>query len=113
MSAALLYHVLGPDSAAAQPSADSRASGPPDGRAAQAHITLDDTYADKLSALADASHLERGTLARSILCSALDTVDASAATITDVLDAIPGALDRARRGMREIEAGAGIPLDEL
>jgi len=77
------------------------------------NITLDEAYAAKLSALAEASHLERGTLARSILCSALDTADASSATITDVLDAIPGALDRARQGMREIEAGAGIPLSEL
>lgn len=54
-----------------------------------------------------------GTLARSLLSTALDEVDPDPASIVEILDAIPGAFERARRGLGEARAGRGIPLDEL
>lgn len=77
------------------------------------NLTLDSPYAEKLAALAEQTHLQEGSLARSLLYSAIDSADASAGNVVELLNGIPGSLTRARRGSVEIADGHGIPLDEL
>ena len=61
------------------------------------NVLLDDEHAARLHRLADRTYIDPGTLARSLLSAALDQADPDAATITTLLDSIPGARDRARR----------------
>lgn len=77
------------------------------------NIQLDDERAGKLEALAMRTHVQPGTLARSLLCAALDETAPDPATIVDVLDAIPGAFERHQQGLREVRSGKGIPLEDL
>ncbi|CAN5582314.1 hypothetical protein BH20CHL7_BH20CHL7_14930 [soil metagenome] len=49
--------------------------------------------------------------ARSLLSSAIDQVDPEAATITAMLDAIPGAWERTREGLAAATATWVVPLD--
>lgn len=77
------------------------------------NIVLDEERAVKLRRLAERTHTNPGTLARSLLSTALDDADPDPKTITDVLDRIPGAWEDAMAGAEEIRAGKGIPLDQL
>lgn len=77
------------------------------------NITLDDEQAEKLTRLADRMHLQPGTIARSLLSSALDDADPDAGNVTELLDGIPGALARAELGREQAQAGETISLDEL
>jgi hypothetical protein len=77
------------------------------------NITLDEVYALKLQRLAERTHTNEGTLARSLLSTALDEVDPDARHIAEVLDGVPGAFERAQLGLEQTRAGQGIPLDEL
>jgi len=77
------------------------------------NVTLDEAHAEKLRRLAERTHTNEGTLARSLLASALDEADPDPRNTTALLDGIDGAFERAERGLREIEAGRGIPLEEL
>jgi hypothetical protein len=76
------------------------------------NIQLDDENATRLRDLAERTHVNPGTLARSLPSQALDEADSSAASIVVLLDSIPGALEKAYEGLRE-GAGKGIPLDEF
>ena len=77
------------------------------------NITLDGEHAAKLRRLAERVHVQAGTLARSLLSSALDEADPDARNVTDLLDAIPGAFDRAQLGLQQARRGETIPLDQL
>jgi predicted transcriptional regulator len=77
------------------------------------NVTLDDEHASKLSRLAERTHVQEGTLARSLLSTALDDADPDAARITEILDAIPGAWGRTHEGLAQAARGEGSPLDEL
>jgi hypothetical protein len=77
------------------------------------NVTLDDAHAEKLRRLADRTHVNAGTLARSLLMSALDDADPDPANVTALLDAIPGAYERARVGLAEVKAERGLPLTDL
>ena len=77
------------------------------------NVTLDDEYASKLARLAERTHVQEGTLARSLLSTALDDADPDAARITEVLDAIPGAWERTQEGLAQAARGEGTPLDDL
>ena len=77
------------------------------------NVTLDDEHAAKLTKLADRTHVQEGTLARSLLSTALDDADPDAARITEILDAIPGAWQRTQEGLAQAARGEGTPLDEL
>lgn len=77
------------------------------------NITLDDEQAEKLLRLADRMHIQAGTIARSLLSSALDDADPDARNVAALLDGIPGALARAELGRQQAHAGNTIPLDEL
>lgn len=77
------------------------------------NVTLDDLHAEKLRRLAERTHTNEGTLARSLLSSVLDEADPDPRHVADLLDRIPGAFERAEQGLAEARAGLGIPLDEL
>jgi len=77
------------------------------------NVTLDSEHAAKLSMLAERTHVQEGTLARSLLSSALDEADPDPRMITALLDGIPGAWERAQLGLRQAAEGKTIPLDEL
>jgi hypothetical protein len=77
------------------------------------NVTLDQEYAVKLSRLAERAHVSDGTLARSLLTSALDEADPDPAGVTEILDAIPGAFEDAELGRRQAEQGQTIDLEDL
>jgi hypothetical protein len=77
------------------------------------NVTLDSEHAAKLAMLAQRTHVQEGTLARSLLSSALDEADPDPRTITALLDGIPGAYERAQLGLRQVEEGKTVPLDAL
>jgi predicted exporter len=81
-------------------------------RAYRRIITLDEEHATKLSRMAERTHVQEGTLARSLLSQALDDAGADPNDITAILDAIPGAFEDARRGLRQARAGKTIPLED-
>ena len=77
------------------------------------NVTLDEVHAGKLSRLAERAHVQEGTLARSLLSTALDDIDPDATRIMEILDAIPGAWERTQEGLAQAARGEGTPLDEL
>jgi predicted transcriptional regulator len=77
------------------------------------NITLDDEQAEKLARLAERMHIQPGTIARSLLSSALDDVDPDARNVAQLLDGIPGACARADRGREQAVTGQPITVDEL
>ena len=83
------------------------------GMARRLNVTLDDERATKLARLADRMHVNEGTLARSLLSSALDDADPDARSIVELLDAIPGAYERAQLGLEQARRGDTVPLDAL
>jgi hypothetical protein len=77
------------------------------------NVTLDEEHALKLASLAERTHVQEGTLARSLLSTALDGADPDPARITDILDAIPGAWERTQEGIAEAGRSEGTPLGDL
>lgn len=77
------------------------------------NIVLDEERALKLKRLAKRTHTNAGTLARSLLSSALDEADPDPRSITALLDGIDGAWERALAGQAEAIAGTGIALEDL
>jgi hypothetical protein len=77
------------------------------------NITLDDEQAEKLARLAERMHVQPGTVARSLLSSALDDTDPDARNMAELLDGIPGAYERAQLGLEQARTGNTVPLDEL
>lgn len=77
------------------------------------NITLDDEPAEKLARLAERMHVQPGTVARSLLSSALDDADPDARNVVELLDGLPGAYQRAQLGLEQATAGETVPLDEL
>jgi len=76
-------------------------------------VQLDEAHARKLRALAARTHVNPDALARSLLSTALDEADPDPATAVALLDAIPGAFERAQKGREQVRAGKGIALDDL
>ncbi len=77
------------------------------------NVQLDERHAMKLHALAERTHVNAGTLARSLLTTALEEAAPDPSSIVELLDAIPGAFERAQQGLHETQSGRGIPLGEL
>lgn len=77
------------------------------------NITLDEEHASKLTRLAARVHVNEGTLARSLLASAIDDADPDANTVVAVLDDIDGAWERAQLGRRQAATGDTVALDDL
>jgi hypothetical protein len=77
------------------------------------NITLEDEQAEKLVRLADRMHIQPGTVARSLLSSALDEADPDARNVAELLDGIPGAYERAQLGLGQARAGETVSLNKL
>jgi hypothetical protein len=77
------------------------------------NITLDEERSEKLSRLAERMHVQPGTIARSLLASAIDDADPDARNVVTLLDGLPGAFERAELGLEQARSGDTIPLDEL
>lgn len=82
-------------------------------RPTRVNIVLDDERALKLSRLAERTHTNPGTIARSLLSTAIDEADPDPRTITALLDRIDGAWDDAKAGLEDAKAGRTLPLEEL
>jgi len=77
------------------------------------NVTLDGEHAAKLARLAERTHTHEGTVARSLLSSALDEADPDARHVVELLDGIGGAWERAQRGLEQAHEGRTIPLADL
>lgn len=77
------------------------------------NVTLDEVYAEKLSAMARRLHVNEGTLARSLLSTAIDEAEPDPGNIVALLDGIAGAWEDAQEGWRQAQAGDTISLDQL
>ena len=77
------------------------------------NVLLDDEHAARLHRLAERTYMNPGTLARSLLSTALDQADPDAASVTALLDSIPGAYERAQQGLREARVGRVVRPDDL
>jgi hypothetical protein len=77
------------------------------------NVILDEERAVKLHRLAERTHTTAGTLARSLLSSALDEADPDPRDVTALLDSIDGAWDRAQTGLRDARSETGIRLEDL
>lgn len=77
------------------------------------NVTLDGAAAEKLSAMAQRMHVNEGTLARSLLLTAIDEADPDPANIVALLDGIDGAWEDAQVGWQQAQDGQTIPLDQL
>src|SRR5438477_11703274 len=77
------------------------------------NVTLDHAYAAKLAKLAQRTHVNEGTLARSLLSQALDEADPDPRHAAALLDGLPGAFERAQQGLDDAKAGRTIRLDDL
>jgi hypothetical protein len=77
------------------------------------NVTLDHEYAAKLAKLALRTHVNEGTLARSLLSQALDEADPDPRHAAALLDGLPGAFERAEQGLEDAKAGRTISLDHL
>jgi hypothetical protein len=77
------------------------------------NVTLDPEYAARLARLAERTHVQEGTLARSLLSIALDEADLDARNVASLLDGIPGAFERAHEGLKHARKGETIALNAL
>ena len=77
------------------------------------NVTLDGEHAAKLARLAEGSHVQEGTLARSLLSRAIDEADIDARTVVEILEGIPGAYDRAQRGLEDARSGRTVALEDF
>jgi hypothetical protein len=77
------------------------------------NVTLDPEHAARLTRLAERIHVQEGTLARSLLSTAIDEADPDARNIAAILDGIPGAYERAMQNLDSARTGETIPLGEF
>jgi hypothetical protein len=77
------------------------------------NVTLAPEHAAKLSRLAEQAYTLEGTLARSLLSRAIDDADIDSRSVVDLLNGIPGALERAQLGREQARTGDTISLDDL
>lgn len=69
------------------------------------NVTLDDEYAAKLARLAERTHVQERTLARSLLSHAIDEADVDPNNVVQLLDGISGAFERAHLGLKQARSG--------
>ena len=82
-------------------------------KSSRVNVILDDEHAVKLRRLAERTHTNPGTIARSLLSTALEEADPDPRGVTELLDRLPGAFDSAQRGRAEARAGLGTPIEDL
>src|SRR3954469_18224534 len=76
------------------------------------NLTLDAERAERLKRLAERTHLQEGTLARSLLSAAIDEADTDPRNVVALLDGIAGAYERTQLSRRQVRPGDGSPLDK-
>jgi hypothetical protein len=76
-------------------------------------VTLDPVYAAKLAKMAERMQINEGVLARSLLSRALDDADPHPRRIADLLDGLPGALERAHQGLEDAKSRRTIALNDF
>jgi hypothetical protein len=77
------------------------------------NVSLDEQRAAKLARLADRAHVADGTLARSLLSAAIDDADPDAATITQILEGIPGLVEGIEQAESEYRMGDFTELQDM
>lgn len=77
------------------------------------NVSLDEQRAAKLGRLAERAHVPDGTLARSLLSAAIDDADPDAASVTDILEGIPGLHGRLEEAEQQVEDGAVTDLADM
>lgn len=77
------------------------------------NVTLDEAASERLAAMARRMHVNEGTLARSLLMTAIDEADPDPGNIVALLDGIDGAWEDAQVGWRQAQDGETVPLDDL
>jgi hypothetical protein len=77
------------------------------------NITVEDEQYERLARMAERMHLQPGTLARSLLLSALDEAALDPENVVLLLDGLPDAYERAELGRRQAETGETVPLKDL
>jgi hypothetical protein len=77
------------------------------------NIALKPEHAEKLERLAARTHVQPGTLARSLLSHAIDEADPDAQNVVELLDGLPGAFERAQLGLSQAKAGDTLALGDL
>ena len=77
------------------------------------NVTLDPEHAAKLALLAERTHTQEETLARSLLSQAIDEADLDARHAVELLDGIPGAFERAQFGLEQARSGKTFSLDQV
>jgi hypothetical protein len=82
-------------------------------RPLRVNVTLDPEHDAKLTQLAERTHLEKGTLARSLLLQAIDEADTEPRNVVALLDGSPGARERAMENLASARRGETIALDQL
>ncbi len=83
------------------------------GKPNRVNVVLDDERALKLRRLAERTHTNPGTLARSLLSTALDDTDPDVRDVVALLDRMDGAWESAQEGIADAKAGRVIPLADL
>ena len=82
-------------------------------RSGRINLQLDGEHMIKLNRVAERLYLQPGTAGRSLLYTILDQIEPDAVTMTSLLDAIPGAYERAQAGLADAAAGRVIDLEDL
>jgi hypothetical protein len=77
------------------------------------NLTLDDEQAAKLVRLAERMHVQPGTVARSLLATAIDEADPDVRNVVELLDGLSAAHGRAQLGLTQARTGQTIALDDL
>jgi hypothetical protein len=77
------------------------------------NIQLDEERSARLEALAERTHVQAGTLARSLLSTAIDEAVPDPAAITEILNAIPGAFERHQQGRDDARRGRTMSLEDM
>jgi hypothetical protein len=84
-----------------------------EGRTSRLNLLLDAEHARKLDRVAERLYLQPGTAGRTLLYTILDQVDPDTVSMTSLLDAIPGAYERAQAGLADAAAGRVVDLQDL
>lgn len=83
------------------------------GTAHRIELTLDPLHASKLSDLARRTRTGERELVSRLLADVLDRTGPDGDQLTETLNAIPGASDRAEVSRRQAKRGEAVPLSEL
>jgi hypothetical protein len=82
-------------------------------RSNSVNVALDEEHAEKLRRIAERTPTNPGTIARSLLTTAIEESDPDPRDVSALLDGLPGAFAQATRGLDEARRGLGADLEDL